>query len=143
MKVIDRRSSVAAWRCHWRLIAIATVVGLAGTGLPPHIAHAAGPAAVVTLDNQLEFTPAKVTVKTGDTVEWKNISVLVHTVTDDPELVARDRDYALPDGAEPFNSGNLEPKGIFEHTFVVPGTYRYFCIPHEAAGMIAEVIVTK
>lgn len=134
-------------RCHWQCFAIATVAGLGGMGLPQYAAHAAEPAAdpatVITLDNQLRFTPAKVTVQAGDTVEWRNTSVLVHTVTDDPELVAKDADYGLPDGAKPFNSGNLRPKGTFAHTFTVPGTYKYFCIPHEGAGMIAELVVTK
>jgi len=84
-----------------------------------------------------------VTVKVGDTVQWQNDSVLVHTVTDDPDLVANQVDYALPEGARPFDSGGLEPAATFAHTFTQPGTYKYFCIPHEAAGMIAEVIVTK
>lgn len=77
------------------------------------------------------------------TVRSQNASVLVHTVTDDPNLVAKEADYALPDGAEPFNSGNLEPKESYEHTFTVPGTHRYFCIPHEAAKMIGEVVVLR
>jgi plastocyanin len=28
------------------------------------------------------------------------------------------------------------------HTFDVPGTYQYFCIPHEMAGMTGTVVVT-
>lgn len=35
----------------------------------------------------------------------------------------------------------MDPKTTFEHTFAVPGTYRYFCIPHEGAKMQGTVIV--
>ncbi len=50
-------------------------------------------------------------------------------------------DVALPVGAKPFNSGNLKPGQAYRHTFTVPGRYRYFCVPHEGAGMIGEVVV--
>ncbi|NIR46298.1 MAG: hypothetical protein GWN99_17830 [Gemmatimonadetes bacterium] len=47
----------------------------------------------------------------------------------------------MPEGAEPFNSGNLKPGASFSHEFSVAGTYTYFCIPHEGAAMIGTVIV--
>lgn len=31
----------------------------------------------------------------------------------------------------------------FEWTFEVPGEYTYFCIPHEAAGMVANLTVEE
>jgi len=102
---------------------------------------AAAPAGRVTMTNDLVFAPNKITIKVGQTVEWHNVSVLVHTVTADPKLAANRKDVALPAGAKVFNSGSIEPKGTFRHTFTVAGTYRYFCIPHEAAGMTGEVIV--
>jgi len=99
------------------------------------------PAAVVKMTDQLTFEPARVTIKAGETVRWKSASLLVHTVTGDPALAAKPEDAALPPGAKPFNSGNIKPGGQFQHTFKVPGTYRYFCIPHEGAGMIGVVVV--
>lgn len=97
----------------------------------------------VTLTNMVKFEPAKVVIHAGDTVRWHNTSVLVHTVTADPKLAAKADDVALPAGAQPFNSGNIQPDGDFEHRFPVAGTYRYFCIPHEAAGMVGEIVVKK
>ena len=44
-------------------------------------------------------------------------------------------------GDASFDSGQLEPGATFSHTFRVPGTYRYFCVPHEVAGMIGTLIV--
>lgn len=125
------------------LTAVLVVIALCSMSVVPRFGHAAEPAVVIKLINKLKFVPAQITVKVGDTVRWQNASVLVHTVTDDPNLVAKEADYALPDGAEPFNSGNLKPKESYEHTFTVPGTYRYFCIPHEAAKMIGEVVVLR
>jgi plastocyanin len=99
------------------------------------------PAAVVEATNDLTFIPAKITIKSGETVQWKNTSLMVHTVTCDSALAARLSDVALPAGAKPFNSGYLKPGITFEHTFTVPGVYRYFCILHERNDMVGEIIV--
>ncbi|NIR59592.1 MAG: hypothetical protein GWO02_08745 [Gammaproteobacteria bacterium] len=95
------------------------------------------------MSNQLDFQPQRTVVEPGQTVQWKNSSLLVHTVTAVPHLAARAEHVAVPDGGEPFNSGNMEPDDTFRHTFEVPGTYRYFCIPHEGAGMVGEVVVEE
>lgn len=96
---------------------------------------------VVRLTNTLAFTPGVLTIRPGQIVEWRNNSLLVHTVTANPALVAKTGDVALPVGAKPFNSGNLKPGQVYRYTFTVPGRYRYFCVPHEGAGMIGEVVV--
>jgi plastocyanin len=96
---------------------------------------------VVSMDNMLKFIPAEVTISSGTAIEWQNTSLLVHTVTADPAKAARPESTSLPEGAEPFDSGNLEPDGNFRHRFTVPGSYRYFCIPHEGAAMIGTVVV--
>ncbi|MFQ5699288.1 MAG: plastocyanin/azurin family copper-binding protein [Myxococcota bacterium] len=99
------------------------------------------PPAVVTLTNDLHFSPSPLEVRVGQTVEWRNDSLLVHTVTLDPARAARPRDVALPAGAEPFDSGVLLPEKVFRHRFRVAGRYRYYCIPHEGAGMVGEIQV--
>ena len=105
-----------------------------------------GPAGVETtvrMTNSLKYVPEEVTVRAGRTVVWTNTSSMFHTVTADPAL-AKDRSHArLPEGAGPFDSGNIAPGGAFRHTFEVPGTYVYFCIPHEAVGMVGRSIVQK
>ncbi len=98
------------------------------------------PAAVVGMTNTLSFTPDTVRIEVGETVRWENNSVIVHTVTADAEESTMDESMRLPDGAAPFHSGDLQPEATFEHTFEVPGRYRYFCVPHEAA-MRGTVIV--
>lgn len=91
----------------------------------------------------IEFDPPEITVEVGDTVTWRNDSQVEHTVTADPELAREADSVSLPEGAETFDSGIVAPGETFQHTFTVPGRYRYFCIPHEAAGMVAEVVVEE
>ena len=110
--------------------------------IPVHITGTAAPAATVEMTNSLNFTPDTVIIHTGETVRWKNTSLLVHTVTGDPSKETMEISATLPEGARPFDSGYLDPNETFEHTFTVPGTYGYFCIPHEAA-MRGIVIVKK
>jgi plastocyanin len=105
------------------------------TAEPPEIA--------VQMTQAKSFEPKTITVKTGDTVVWKNVSDMPHTVTDVPSLAATAQDAALPPNAKEFDSGLISPGKDYSHTFTVPGTYKYFCIPHEAAGMLGTVIVSK
>jgi len=99
------------------------------------------------------FDPDTVTVGPGDTVVWKNTSSHAHTVTAYED--------AVPEAADFFASGGFETQDAaeqgwvdgtegafyegetFEHTFEVAGEYNYFCIPHEASGMVGVVEVTE
>lgn len=114
-------------------------------GLTSLLVMAALPAmaqdAVVEMTGDLEFQPPSLTIEAGQTVEWRNVSDLPHTVTADPGKAADPTHVALPDGAEPFDSGFIQADGSYSHTFDVPGEYRYFCIPHEGAGMVATLTV--
>jgi plastocyanin len=112
------------------------VVGCAG-------GPSGGPAgaSVIKMTSALKYDPAEIVITAGETVHWKNVSIMTHTVTADPAIAKRPGDVSLPPGAEPFNSGRIGPGGSFDHTFSVPGTYKYFCIPHEAMGMVGTVVV--
>jgi plastocyanin len=94
------------------------------------------------------FAPKTVTVEVGETVTWTNESDVGHTVT-----AYEDQ---LPDGGAFFASGGFESEsaarthvseglvgsgGEYEHTFDEPGTYDYYCIPHESSGMVGTVRV--
>jgi plastocyanin len=103
---------------------------------------AAPAAATMTMTDALRFEPATLTVAKGATVTWRNTSATMHTVTDDPGKAVTKADATLPSGAQPWDSGNIDPGQTFQHTFDTPGTYKYFCTPHEAAGMVATITVT-
>ncbi len=128
----------------WRVLLMAGLgVVMTAPARAPRVepARRAQAATVVTITDRLTFEPRRVTIAVGETVEWNNTSLLVHTVTGDPDKATLPTSAALPDGAAAFDSGLLEPDQTFEHTFTVPGTYRYFCIPHEGASMVGEVVV--
>jgi plastocyanin len=95
----------------------------------------------VEMTDQMKYDPSKVTIKHGDTVVWKNSSSVVHTVTADASVAKNKSHVRLPPGAKKFNSGDIAPGAQYSQRFDVPGKYRYFCIPHEAAGMIGELEV--
>jgi len=98
------------------------------------------PAAVVVMHLH-SFEPATATIKAGQTVRWNNTSIIWHTVTDDPALAKDASHAALPPGAAAFDSGKVEAGSNWWHTFSVPGTYKYFCKPHESKGMLGTVVV--
>ena len=115
---------------------------LAGCGLggPAHNAPLPGTAAAVDMGFQ-SFQPTTVNIRVGQTVEWRNSSIITHSVVDDPKLATKPEDAALPAGATAINSGDIPAGKIFTYTFERPGTYRYFCSHHEGDGMIGTVIV--
>jgi plastocyanin len=108
-----------------------------------HRHGAAGEQAAVTvrMTDTLKYEPREVTITVGETVTWDNSSAVVHTVTADPAKAANEDHVKLPEGGEPFDSGDIPPGAAWRRTFEVPGDYRYFCIPHEMAGMVGTVHV--
>ncbi len=101
-----------------------------------------GNTSVVDMSGELlVFDPPTITIKAGETVEWKNSSREVHTVTADPRKATNAQDVELPKSAKPFDSGYLNPGQTYRHLFRTPGTYRYVCTLHEVQQMIGQVIV--
>ena len=75
------------------------------------------------------FDPANITVEPGTTVTWVQSGNNPHTTTS--------YDGLWDSGLLPGGSGRT-----FSFTFEEPGTYDYFCIPHEDLGMVGTVTVT-
>ena len=122
--------------------AIAAVVfGLAS--LPNPAAAGPSPVEIKMGDDPAVYIPAQVTVRVGQPVEWVNSGQKVHSVTLIPTDAQNPKDVMEPKGAATFDSGFMPPGGTFTHTFEVPGTYRYFCVPHEKAGMVGVIIVRR
>jgi len=111
-----------------------------------------GGGGTVTIDmtDELVFDPDETTVAPGTTVVWENVGQVGHSVTAYED--------EIPEEAEFFASGDLEDEQAarqsypqqgdvaggesYEHTFDVEGEYGYFCVPHEAVGMVASLTVT-
>jgi plastocyanin len=101
-------------------------------------------AVVVKMTAEHAFIPKMITVKVGQPVEWVNAEEGgIHQVTTDPDVAADPGDVSIPDGAEPFDSKLIKTGKSFTHQFTVPGVYKYACPPHENAGMMGQVTVTK
>ena len=96
---------------------------------------------VVDMNDRFRFVPAEIRIKVGDTVEWRTIGMIRHTVTNDPTLVLNPANAALPKGAVAFDSGWVAEGESFRYTFTEPGVYRYVCLPHERTGMLGAVVV--
>jgi plastocyanin len=131
------------WSARWALLAglalaAALFAATRASGAPP---EQGAPAATVRMTAEMRFEPAQVRVRAGEAVLWRNASSLTHTATADPSRAKDRRDVALPEGAPAFHSGDVAPGGSWRQVFTVPGTYRYFCVPHETKGMVATVEV--
>ena len=96
--------------------------------------------AVVTMDMD-SFNPPIVRIRSGQIVQWRNTSLIGHTVTADPRRAANPANVQLPPGAPAFHSGGIAAGQIWSYRFFRPGTYRYVCLPHERQGMRGTVIV--
>jgi plastocyanin len=122
------------------ILLLGLMVSGCGLGGPAYGPPSGQAAAVVELTNGLAFEPQSLHIVAGQSVEWRNRSFFTHSVTDDPSKAADPDDSSLPPGAESFDR-TLKPGEVFRHGFPVPGTYRYFCAPHEDHDMLGEIVV--
>jgi plastocyanin len=126
--------------------AVATVgPGCAGVGSAGSVDGDIGMTAVA-------FEPTTFTVEAGDDVVWYNNSARAHSVTAYGDALPADAAYFATGGydteaaareAWEGMNGALTSGQTYSHTFEVPGTYGYFCIPHEQAGMVGEIVVEE
>ena len=110
-----------------RLLQLATLSLVALLVFAPS-AWAQGQEVTVRMEDNF-FDPANITVEPGTTVTWVHSGNNPHTTTSYDGL---------------WDSGMIEggSGGTFSFTFEEPGTYDYFCIPHESLGMIGSITVT-
>jgi plastocyanin len=110
-----------------RLLQLATLSLVALLAFAPS-AWAQGQEVTVRMEDNF-FEPANVTVEPGTTVTWVQSGDNPHTTTSYDGL---------------WDSGMIEggSGGTFSFTFEEPGTYDYYCIPHEDLGMVGTVTVT-
>jgi plastocyanin len=112
-----------------------------GLGGPAHSPPPSNVTAVIDL-GFMSYSPAEVTIHPGDTVEWRNTSVIPHTVTDNPGRAKKQGDAGVPPAVQIFDSGEIAAGQVYTHTFTTPGTYHYFCAYHEKYGMVGTVVVS-
>ncbi|MEO1094221.1 MAG: plastocyanin [Cyanobacteria bacterium J06638_28] len=89
----------------------------------------------------LVFEPAKLTVKSGDTVTWVNNKMAPHNVVFDANQMPGDK--ALADKLS-HTQLTFAPGENYSTTFTADlpaGDYTYFCAPHRGAGMVGTISV--
>jgi plastocyanin len=106
----------------------------------------------VTIDmtDSLVFDPDDTTVAPGTTVVWENVGEIGHSVTAYEDDIPEDAEYFASGGFRSESAargawpdGDVAGGETYEYTFEVTGTYEYFCIPHEGAGMVASLDVVE
>jgi len=92
------------------------------------VAWAQGDEVTVGMEDSF-FDEANITVEPGTTVTWVQRGKYGHTTTSYDGL---------------WDSGLMEggTDGTSSYTFEEPGTYKYFCGPHEEMGMVGTVTVS-
>ncbi len=92
------------------------------------VAWAQGDEVTVGMEDSF-FDEANITVEPGTTVTWVQRGQYGHTTTSYDGL---------------WDSGLIEggTDGTYSYTFEEPGTYEYFCGPHEEMGMVGTVTVS-
>lgn len=119
----------------------AGILSIAVTPLLTGCPSRASNVATVTMNPQSNFSPSGLTIPKGTMVIWKNTDVTPHTTTCDPTKVRDAANIHLPNGASPWDSGELYVGDTFARTFDVPGTYIYLSVPDEGQGMVGTIIV--
>jgi plastocyanin len=92
------------------------------------------------------FDPGIAVVSAGTTVTFANESEEAHTVTavDGVPRYFASGGFASEDEArDDLSDGLVAPGESYEVTFDEPGTYDYFCIPHEDEGMKGTIEVEE
>ena len=94
------------------------------------------------------FEPTTLTIKAGDAVRWTVVSGPPHNVTFWPDSIPQGSNVQLqanmPNTMAPL-TGPLDSTigGTYTISFagIPAGTYKYFCTPHLALGMKAQLTV--
>lgn len=96
------------------------------------------------------FDPEALTIESGETVAWVHTEGEPHTVTAYEAEIPGDAPYWASGGFDSEDAaregwldgkGALVPGTVFVRTFETPGRHGYFCVPHETAGHVGEIIV--
>ena len=110
-----------------RLSKLAALCLVAVLAIAPSALAQQGRTVTVSMEDNY-FDQPDITVEPGTTVTWVQTGQNPHTTTSYDGL---------------WDSGIIEggSGGTFSFTFEEPGTYGYYCIPHEAQGMTGTVTV--
>lgn len=102
--------------------------------------------------NAVAFDPEQLTVQQGDTVAWQHAAGEPHNVVAYEEEIPEAADYWASGGFDSESAaregwengvGAVQEGQSYVKTFETPGEHGYFCVPHEAAGMVGTIVVEE
>lgn len=103
---------------------------------------------VIDMTDELEFVPTEFEAVVGGTVTWKNVGSVEHSVTAYEDDIPEDATYFASGGFDnesaarnAWPDGSIAGDETYEHTFDTAGDYKYFCFPHESAGMVGTITI--
>ena len=88
-------------------------------------------------NGELGFFPPSITVSKGETVEFVNNKAFPHNVVFDEDNVPSGVNVDAISHEDYLNG----PGEKVTNKFDTPGTYGYYCEPHQGAGMAGTIIV--
>ena len=89
------------------------------------------PAAVTVKIGDNFYKPANTTIQVGQAIKWKNEGAVAHTVTSDSDSTVK------------FDSGNLDPRGVYALKPTTRGKLSYYCTIHGKAAQSGTVTVER
>ncbi|KAG7590303.1 Plastocyanin [Arabidopsis suecica] len=118
----------------FRVIAVATAASivLAGNAMAMEVLLGSD-------DGSLAFVPSEFTVAKGEKIVFKNNAGFPHNVVFDEDEIPSgvDASKISMDETELLNAAG----DIYEVTLTEPGTYGFYCAPHQGAGMVGKLTV--
>ncbi|CAI5985122.1 unnamed protein product [Closterium sp. NIES-65] len=113
------------------LVAVGASVLLAGSANAATILMGAS-------DGALAFVPKVSKVKAGEEVIFKNNAGFPHNIVFDEDEVPGGVDADAISHPDLLNA----PGETFTVKLTAPGTYEYYCEPHQGAGMVGQIVVS-
>lgn len=114
-----------------RRLFVAGLALLAGSASSGAVSESRKPAAHTVVIEAMQFKPATLTVRPGDSVTWVNKDIVAHTAT-------------TPAGAKvPFDSQLIAVGREWKRTFTKAGTYDYICTYHPTMKAVIEVAAER
>ncbi|WP_166375950.1 cupredoxin domain-containing protein [Aeromicrobium phragmitis] len=87
------------------------------------------------------FEPASLVIAPGTEVRWRNVGARSYAVA--TERGSETGQQFIPDGAEPWHSGDLKPGETYARVFEEEGTYVYWSPDHRDQQMIGTIVVER
>ncbi|KIZ00519.1 Plastocyanin [Monoraphidium neglectum] len=117
---------------------VATTAGVSVASLALAMAASADATVKLGADNgALVFEPSTVTVSSGETITWVNNAGFPHNIVFDEDEVPAGVDADAISRDDYLNA----PGETYSLKLSASGTYKYYCEPHQGAGMVGTVVV--